>query len=71
MHKRYIISIHSNQKAFFQFYNAKYLYNREKQRLTGENIQNIPPQQDDSLIQNQTPTANLQALVPKFAARGQ
>ncbi len=34
-------------------------------------MHSIPPQHDDSRMQNQTPTANLQALVPKFAARGQ
>ncbi len=52
------------------FVTQTYLYNREEQRLKGK-ISIVSSQQDDSLMQNQIPTADLQALVPEFAARGQ
>ena len=45
MHKRELVASASSSKPkrLFQFYNAKHLYNREKQRLPGETWIITPP----------------------------
>jgi hypothetical protein len=60
-----------NYQCSREFCNAKHLYNREGTAPNRRNIHNITPHRYDPQMQNQTPTANLQALVPKFTARGQ
>jgi hypothetical protein len=55
----------ANQNGLLTFYNAKYLYNREKKKTASNKRKNMnditPPQQYDSHMAKKTSTANLQA----------